>query len=81
MKTQMQIVQEAIARLERMSREEFVQTLVSSGLADPEPDENQHQLFFRSVSVVELVEVRRSAPAKDVYVSKSGADSLLSFAF
>lgn len=81
MKTQMQIVQEAITRLEQMNREEFVQTLVSAGLADPELAQNQRQLFFRSVSVVEIVEVSRSAPARDVYVSKSGTDSELSFAF
>ncbi|WP_162921917.1 hypothetical protein [Klebsiella pneumoniae] len=45
MKTQMQIVQEAIARLEQMSREEFVQTLVSAGLADPEPDQTNISYF------------------------------------
>ena len=81
MKTQMQIVQEAIARLEQMSREEFVQTLVSAGLADPEPAPNPHQLFFRSVSVVEIVEVSRSASAKDVNISKNGTENALSFAF
>lgn len=81
MKTQMQIVQEAIARLEQMSREEFVQTLVSAGLADPEPAQNQHQLFFRSVSVVEIVEVSRSASARDVNISKNGTENALSFAF
>lgn len=61
--------------------EEFVQTLVSAGLADPEPAQNQHQLFFRSVSVVEIVEVSRSASAKDVNISKNGTENALSFAF
>ncbi|MCC7907757.1 hypothetical protein INR23_26515 [Klebsiella pneumoniae] len=81
MKTQMQIVQEAIARLEQMNREEFIQTLVSAGLADPEPTQNQHQLFSHSVSVLELVEVNRSASAKDIHISKNGTENALSFAF
>ncbi|MDP0967922.1 hypothetical protein Q6294_12860 [Klebsiella pneumoniae] len=36
MKTQMQIVQEAIALLEAMSREEFRATLVAAGAYEPE---------------------------------------------
>ncbi|MED7790283.1 hypothetical protein TB147_02995 [Klebsiella aerogenes] len=36
MKTQMQIVQEAIARLEALSREDFRATLVAAGAVEPE---------------------------------------------
>lgn len=55
MKSQMQIVQEAIARLEEMSRAEFVESLVSSGLVDK--DEVHHEVFSRVMRVDEIVEV------------------------
>lgn len=50
MKTQMQIVQEAIARLEGMSREEFRATLITAGALEA------HAFFSKSVSGFEYIE-------------------------
>lgn len=51
MKTQMQIVQEAIARLERMSREEFRATLINAGAVEVS------RFYSKSVTGFEAVEI------------------------
>ncbi|MFT1010933.1 hypothetical protein [Enterobacter hormaechei] len=79
MKTQMQIVQEAIARLEQMSRGEFVDSLVSSGLAEKELA--KHEVFSRVIFMDDTVEVvgrTTSLDRADVFAA-SGKE--LSFAF
>lgn len=81
MKTQMQIVQEAIARLELMNREEFVQTLVSAGLADCQPI--QHEIFHRTMTVEDVVEVGFVPRSQEITLrnGKDYAGTVLSFAF
>ena len=79
MKTQMQIVQEAIARIEGMSRGEFVETLVSSGLVEPEVE--RHELFSRVVNVDDVVEVITASKATEITVRRAPAGKVLSFAF
>ncbi|QUG75961.1 hypothetical protein GKQ23_13575 [Erwinia sp. E602] len=79
MKSQMQIVQEAIERLEKMNREEFVQTLVSAGLADPEPV--QHEIFHRTMTVADVVEVGFIPDVQELSLCKSHTGCVLTFAF
>lgn len=79
MKTQMQIVQEAIARLEQMSRGEFVDSLVSSGLAEKELV--QHEVFSRVVFMNDTVEVVGPSQLLDRVDVLVVAGKELSFAF
>lgn len=79
MKTQMQIVQEAIARLEQMSRGEFVDSLVSSGLAEKELA--QHEVFSRIVFMNDTVEVVGRTMSLDRTEVIVVAGKELSFAF
>jgi hypothetical protein len=79
MKSQMQIVQEAIARLEQMSRDDFVESLIESGLVASEPV--AHEVFSRSVRVVDTVEVVRTVTSLDIAMVHTVAGKDLSFAF
>ncbi|AIR87099.1 hypothetical protein [Pantoea rwandensis] len=79
MKTQLEIVNEAIARLEKMSREEFVQTLVSVGLADEES--HHHEIFSHSIFVHDLVEIEAVRPVQRLNLIRDESTTALSFAF
>lgn len=79
MKSQMQIVQEAIARLEEMSRGEFVESLVSSGLVEKELA--HHEVFSHVVTVTDLVEVVAPSQSSDITALHVVAGKELSFAF
>lgn len=65
MKTQMQIVQEAIARLDAMSREEFRATLVAAGAVETE------LLFSKEISGFEPAE-KSSTDEHSYSLSRSG---------
>lgn len=79
MKTQMQIVQEAIARLEKMSREEFVKSLVSVGLVDAEPVRTE--IFSFTIKMNDAVEALATPQALDVSSHGVGVGKSLSIAF
>lgn len=79
MKTQMQIVQEAIARLESMSREEFRATLIKAGAVEA------HAFFTKTVSGFDAVEqsdpVREKKSDYRVVSKKRGLNSEMSLVF
>lgn len=79
MKTQMQIIEDAIARIERMSRTEFVDSLVSSGLVEKELI--QHEIFSRSIRVVDIMEVVATPPSLDITALHAVSGKELAFAF
>jgi hypothetical protein len=79
MKTQLQIVQDALARLDKMDREEFVDSLLAAGLIEPEPA--LRELFFLTVSMNEGLEAAVTPHALDVPSHGFGTGNSISFAF
>ncbi|MEI9692544.1 hypothetical protein V5074_05270 [Atlantibacter hermannii] len=79
MKTQMQIIEDAIARIEGMSRAEFVDSLISSGLVEKEMA--QHEVFCRVIKIEDVMEVVAVPSSLDMTEAHGLSGKELSFVF